>query len=48
MRKLTARLDRYNYRLDLESGVLILKIHGNREAKLKLLVSSKSVEKFIG
>ncbi|MEM1651454.1 MAG: hypothetical protein QXH94_06680, partial [Sulfolobales archaeon] len=34
LRRLTARIDRYDYRLDLESRMLILKIHENREVKL--------------
>lgn len=48
LRKLTARLDRYDYRLDLESGVLVLKLHSNYEVKLKLLVPKERIEKFGG
>ncbi|MEM0285462.1 MAG: hypothetical protein QXU85_07505, partial [Sulfolobales archaeon] len=48
LRRLTARIDRYDYRLDLESRMLILKIHENREVKLKLLTSTERVEKFRG
>ncbi|MEM3228747.1 MAG: IS200/IS605 family accessory protein TnpB-related protein [Fervidicoccaceae archaeon] len=46
LRRLTARVDKYDYRLDLENRILILKIHENREVKLKLLTSSERVEKF--
>ncbi|MEM4827498.1 MAG: hypothetical protein QXK07_05600 [Desulfurococcaceae archaeon] len=48
LRKLSARIDRYDYRLDLENRVLILKVHGNREVKLRLLASSERTEKFKG
>ncbi|MEM1668614.1 MAG: zinc ribbon domain-containing protein [Thermofilaceae archaeon] len=48
LRRLTARVDRYDYRLDLESRTLILKIHENREVKLRLLTSTKRIEKFRG
>ncbi|MEM4017615.1 MAG: zinc ribbon domain-containing protein [Sulfolobales archaeon] len=48
LRRLTARIDRYDYRLDLESRMLILKIHENREVELKLLTSTERVEKFRG
>ena len=46
LRKLTARVDRYDYRLDLESGVLLLKLHDNYEVKLKLLAPRERVEKY--
>ncbi|MEM1696759.1 MAG: IS200/IS605 family accessory protein TnpB-related protein [Desulfurococcaceae archaeon] len=46
LRKLTARLDKYDYKLDLESRTLILKIHENKEVKLRLLTSTERVEKF--
>jgi len=48
LRRLTARIDRYDYRLDLENRVLILKVHGNREVKLRLLSSNERIEKFKG
>ena len=46
LKKLTARLDKYDYRLDLESGVLVLKLHSNYEVELKLLVPKEGIEKF--
>ncbi|MEL9909268.1 MAG: IS200/IS605 family accessory protein TnpB-related protein, partial [Desulfurococcus sp.] len=46
LRRLTARIDRYDYRLDLENGTLVLKIHGNREVKLRLLTSTDRIEKY--
>ncbi|MEM0232731.1 MAG: IS200/IS605 family accessory protein TnpB-related protein [Candidatus Nezhaarchaeales archaeon] len=48
LRRLTARVDRYDYRLDLESRTLILKIHRGREVRLKLLTSTERIEKFRG
>ncbi|MEM0035702.1 MAG: transposase, partial [Desulfurococcus sp.] len=46
LRKLTARLDKYDYKLNLDDRTLILKLHGGREVKLKLLTSTERVEKF--
>ncbi|MEM1694930.1 MAG: RNA-guided endonuclease TnpB family protein [Ignisphaera sp.] len=46
LRRLTARIDRYDYKLDLENGTLVLKIHGNREVKLRLLTSTDRIEKY--
>ncbi|MEM1876106.1 MAG: hypothetical protein QXH21_04950, partial [Ignisphaera sp.] len=46
LRRLTARIDRYDYKLDLESRTLILKIHGNREVKLRLPTSTERVGKY--
>ncbi|MEM1703624.1 MAG: RNA-guided endonuclease TnpB family protein [Zestosphaera sp.] len=46
LRRLTARIDKYDYRLDLENGALVLKIHGNREVKLRLLTSTDRIEKY--
>ncbi|MEM0227509.1 MAG: RNA-guided endonuclease TnpB family protein [Ignisphaera sp.] len=46
LRRLTARVDKYDYKLDLENGTLVLKIHGNREVKLRLLTSTERVEKY--
>ncbi|MEM1623100.1 MAG: RNA-guided endonuclease TnpB family protein [Sulfolobales archaeon] len=48
LRRLTARIDRYDYRLDLENRTLILKIHNGREVKLRLLTSTDRIEKFRG
>ncbi|MEM3993084.1 MAG: RNA-guided endonuclease TnpB family protein [Desulfurococcaceae archaeon] len=48
LRKLTARLDKYDYKLSLESRTLVLKVHGGREVRLKLLASSERVEKYRG
>jgi len=41
LRRLTARLDKYDYKLDLESRTLVLKLHGDREVKLKLSTSTE-------
>ncbi|MEM4784146.1 MAG: zinc ribbon domain-containing protein [Sulfolobales archaeon] len=46
LRRLTARMDKYDYKLDLESRTLVLKLHGDREVKLKLSTSTERVEKF--
>ncbi|MCR8473780.1 MAG: hypothetical protein QXY58_03210 [Nitrososphaerota archaeon] len=46
LKKLTARVDKYDYKLDLENKVLVLKMHENKEVKLKLLASSERVEKY--
>ncbi|MEM1897595.1 MAG: zinc ribbon domain-containing protein [Sulfolobales archaeon] len=46
LRRLTARIDKYDYKLDLESRTLVLKLHGDREVKLKLSTSTERVEKF--
>ena len=46
LRKLVARIDKYDYRLDLDAMNLILKLHGNHEIRLKLLTSRERVEKF--
>ncbi|MEM4653702.1 MAG: hypothetical protein QW535_06370 [Candidatus Nezhaarchaeales archaeon] len=48
LRRLTARVDRYDYRLDLESRTLILKIYRGREVRLRLLTSTERVGKFRG
>jgi putative transposase len=48
LRRLSARIDRYDYKLDLDSMVLTLKLHNSYEAKLKLVTSSERVEKFRG
>jgi len=48
LRKLTARVDRYDYKLDLDSMTLALKLHNNHEVRLKLLAPRERVEKFGG
>jgi putative transposase len=48
LRKLSARVDKYDYRLYLDNMVLTLKLHNGYEAKLKLVSSSERVEKFRG
>jgi putative transposase len=48
LRRLSARIDRYDYRLDLDSMTLTLKLHSGYEARLKLVSSSERVEKFRG
>ncbi|MEM4718269.1 MAG: hypothetical protein QXE81_05880 [Desulfurococcaceae archaeon] len=46
--RLTARIDRYDYKLDMESGALILKLHGGKTVKLRVMTSSERVEKYRG
>jgi putative transposase len=48
LRRLSARVDRYDYRLDLDSMTLTLKLHSNYEARLKLVTSRERVERFRG
>jgi len=48
LRKLSARIDKYDYRLDLDSMTLILKLHSDYEVKLRLITSRKRIEKFKG
>ena len=48
LRKLTTRIDKYDYRLDLENGTLIVKLHSGYEAKLKLLAPEERIERFLG
>jgi len=47
-RKLSARVDKYDYKLDLDNMVLTLKLHNNYEVKLRLVTSKERVEKFRG
>jgi putative transposase len=47
-RRLSARVDRYDYRLDLDSMTLTPKLHNGYEARLKLITSRERVEKFRG
>jgi len=37
MRRLSARIDKYDYKLDLDNMALVLKLHNNYEVRLKLL-----------
>ncbi len=37
LRKLTARVDKYDCKLDLDDVALTLKLHNNHEVKLKLI-----------
>ncbi|MEM2206877.1 MAG: hypothetical protein QXK16_06625, partial [Sulfolobales archaeon] len=46
LRRLTARVDKYDYRLNLESRTLTLKIHNGGEVRLKLLTSNERVGKY--
>jgi len=48
LRKLSARIDKYDYKLDLDDMTLTLKLHSDYEARLKLVASSERVEKFRG
>jgi putative transposase len=48
LRKLSARIDKYDYRLDLDNMTLTLKLHSNHEVKLKLIISRDRVEKYRG
>ena len=48
LRKLSARIDKYDYKLDLDNMALTLKLHNGYEAKLKLVVPRGRVEKFKG
>ncbi|MEM1633655.1 MAG: zinc ribbon domain-containing protein [Sulfolobales archaeon] len=48
LRKLTARVDKYDYKLDLDNRILILKTLDSKEVKLKLLTSNERVEKYRG
>jgi len=46
LRKLSARIDKYDYKLDLDNMVLTLKLHNNYEVKLRLVTPRERVEKF--
>jgi len=48
LRKLVARVDNYDYRLDLDTMTLALKLHNNYEVRLKLLAPRERVEKYRG
>jgi putative transposase len=44
LRKLSARIDKYDYKLDLDN--MTLKLHNNYKVKLRLITSRERVEKF--
>jgi putative transposase len=46
LRKLSVRVDKYDYRLDLDNMTLTLKLHHVHGVKLKLITSRERVEKF--
>jgi len=46
LRKLSARIDKYDYKLDLNNMVLTLKLHKDYEVKLRLVTPRERVEKF--
>jgi len=46
LRRLSARIDKYDYKLDLETMTLTLKLHNGYEAKLKLLAPIGRANKF--
>ena len=48
LRRLSARVDKYDYRLDLDNMTLTLKLHSDHEVELKLVTSMDRVEKFRG
>jgi putative transposase len=48
LRRLSARIDKYDYKLDLDGMTLTLKLHNGYEARLKLVSSSERVGKFRG
>jgi putative transposase len=48
LRRLSARVDRYDYKLDLDSMALTLKLHDGHEVRLRLVTSKERVERFRG
>jgi len=48
LRRLSARVDKYDYKLDLDNMTLTLKLHDGCEARLRLIASGERVEKFRG
>jgi len=48
LRKLSARIDKYDYKLDLNNMTLTLKLHNGYEARLRLVAPRERVEKFRG
>ena len=47
LKKLSARLDKYDARVDLENQVVILKLR-NRVFKIKLLYNREYISRFMG
>lgn len=47
MRKLTARIDKYDYKLDLENQELIVKVLNGREVKVKLIAPKERYIKYM-
>jgi putative transposase len=48
LRKLSVRIDKYDYKLDLNNTTLTLKLHNNYEVKLRLVTPRERVEKLRG
>ena len=48
LRRLSARVDKYDYKLDLDNMTLTLKLRNDYEVKLKLVTSRDRIEKFRG
>jgi putative transposase len=48
LKRLAARMDKYDYELDLEGASLTLKLHNNHEVRLKLMAPRGRVEKYRG
>ena len=48
LRRLSARVDKYDYKLDLDNMALTLKLHNDYEAKLRLVAPGERIEKFKG
>uniref|UniRef100_A0A7J3XYP8 Transposase n=1 Tax=Thermogladius calderae TaxID=1200300 RepID=A0A7J3XYP8_9CREN len=46
LRKLSVRVDKYDYKLDLDDMTLTLKLHSGNEVRLRLITSRNRVEKF--
>jgi len=46
LKKLSARIDKYDYKINLNVMILILKLHNGYEVKLKLLVPMERFDKF--
>jgi putative transposase len=46
LRKLSARIDKYDYKLDLNNTTLTLKLHNDYKVKLRLVTPKERVEKF--
>jgi len=48
LKRLSARIDKYDYKLDLDNMTLTLKLHSDYEVRLRLIASRERVEKFRG